>query len=273
MVSRSCVLAVVRSNDVDGGGPRVSDAVAIMLVLAASAAGGALSLLAQSGVRVAHRKAHQEFGAVVFLQLGVVFAVLLAFVFNSCWDGYNDAAQSIDGECSALHGAGMIASGLPKEQARRVLSLETAYVKSVLDAEWAVMARRRAADPGTVDELVRLVRAVAGLQTRDRDQIQQLLQQAHAQREERIFQARLGVPAALWTVLVVFETVLVLFVSLSAIESKWIAVAFTATFAAGTTSILVLARMLDFPFEGGLALPSSDFLGLLGRLASLPQGM
>src|ERR1700730_8976688 len=48
--------------------------------------------------RIAHhdrfRRSH-EVGYAVFLQLGVIFAVLLAFVFNGVWSDYNMAAQAI----------------------------------------------------------------------------------------------------------------------------------------------------------------------------------
>ena len=59
------------------------------------------------------RRQHHEVGNPVYLQIGVVFAVLLAFVFNEVWGEYNAAAQAINGECGALHGAAMLAHNLP----------------------------------------------------------------------------------------------------------------------------------------------------------------
>lgn len=257
----------------------MSYAVSMLIVAAAGLAGGLLSLFLQARIKLAQRKAHQEYGTVVFLQLGVVFAVLLAFVFDSCWEGYNAAGQSIDFECGALHGAAMIAVALPDEQARTVLSLETRYVRSVIDAEWPRMRRDRRESLRTDDDLAALVRAVATLQVQgtefegDRDEIQRLVETAHAQREARIFQADQGVPGALWTVLIAFTIVLVGFVSLAALEQRTIAVAFTATFAAATTSILVLAHLLDYPFEGGLALEPTDFHSVLEKLQLLLRGV
>ena len=45
--------------------------------------------------RIVHRdtfRRYHEVGYAVFLQLGVIFAVLLAFVFNNVWSDYNVAA-------------------------------------------------------------------------------------------------------------------------------------------------------------------------------------
>ena len=49
--------------------------------------------------RIVHRdtfRRYHEVGYAVFLQLGVIFAVLLAFVFNNVWSNYNVASQAID---------------------------------------------------------------------------------------------------------------------------------------------------------------------------------
>ena len=52
-----------------------------------------------------------EVGYAVFLQLGVIFAVLLAFVFNNVWSDYNVASRAIDSECASLHGIAILTSG------------------------------------------------------------------------------------------------------------------------------------------------------------------
>src|SRR5215471_9329122 len=70
------------------------------------------------------RREHHDVGSVVFLQLGVVFAVLLAFVFDEVWSQYNEAARAIDLEISAMHGTAMIAATLDPAQAKTILVAE-----------------------------------------------------------------------------------------------------------------------------------------------------
>jgi len=58
--------------------------------------------------RVIHRdtfRRYHEIGYAVFLQLGVIFAVLLAFVLSNVWSDYNVASQAIDSECAACTGS------------------------------------------------------------------------------------------------------------------------------------------------------------------------
>ena len=59
--------------------------------------------------RIVHHdrfRRYHEIGYAVFLQLGVIFAVLLAFIFDNVWSNYNVASQAIDSECGSLHGGG-----------------------------------------------------------------------------------------------------------------------------------------------------------------------
>ena len=252
---------------------------ALIVILLGGIAGGVLSLIVQRRIKLTHRKTHQEVGALVFLQLGVIFAVLLAFVVQENWDEYNTAGQAIDLECGALHGAAMIATSMPEKEARGILAAEHTYVQSVVEDEWPVMASRRTEDLKTDNQLVALIRSTASIGTADpinrgsAEQILSLLAAAHAQREVRIFQLTNGVPAPLWAVLIGFTILLVMFVAFSGISWPPIAVAFTGTFSAGIMSILVIARLLEYPFEGALALSPSDYADVLEKITLLLKGM
>ena len=59
--------------------------------------------------RIVHHdtfRRYHEVGYAVFLHLGVIFAVLLAFIFDNVWSNSNVASQAIDSECGSLHGGG-----------------------------------------------------------------------------------------------------------------------------------------------------------------------
>ena len=219
------------------------------------------------------RRHHHDAGSVVFLQLGVVFAVLLAFVFNEVWSEYNEAAKAIDLEISAMHGVAMIAATLEPAQAKTILVAEKAYLESVVHREWPMMEQNRKRDLETAHKFVVLVQDVARLRlTEQQDtkaEILSLLAQAHAHRETRIFQAKNGIPVPLWWALIGFTAVLSLFVSLSGIKYRMTAVAMAACFTVGIVSILVVAQLLDYPFEGALALRPEGFLEVAGKVSNL----
>ena len=84
-----------------------------LVVLGAGFIGGLLSWLVRRKVRVETLRRHHEIGTAVSMQLGVVFAVLLAFVFNEVWSEYLSAARSIEHEAASLHTISLLAQSLP----------------------------------------------------------------------------------------------------------------------------------------------------------------
>lgn len=244
----------------------------VAVIMVATILSVIITVLIQRHVPAAFRRRHHDVGSVVFLQLGVVFAVLLAFVFSEAWDEYNAAAQAIDLEVGAMHGAAMIAATLPHEQARTILESERFYLKSVIDHEWPVMAEQRRESHTTDDRLTALVTEAANLtlgSAQDdgkKSEMLSILSKAHEERETRIFQATNGIPVPLWDVLIGITCILSLFVAFSAIEHKGMSIALSACFVGSIVSILVIARLLDYPFEGALALRPTDFIAVADKI-------
>ncbi|MGH7210490.1 MAG: hypothetical protein ACREF1_03400, partial [Acetobacteraceae bacterium] len=103
-----------------------------LVVIVTSAVAGTLAWLVRRIVPVDMLRRHHEMGGAVFLQLGVVFAVLLAFVFNEAWNGYEAAAEAINGECGGLHGAAILADNLPGPERARMERAIHDYITAVI---------------------------------------------------------------------------------------------------------------------------------------------
>jgi hypothetical protein len=253
--------------------------IALAIILVCTLLSGMVGALVHRRVRVDVRRRHQEVGTTIFLQLGVIFAVLLAFVFSEVWSDYNAAGSSIELECSALEGAAELASALPPAQAYPVLRAEQAYVDGVIHQEWPLMFATRSEDVDVDDMLHTAIVTTARLHPADvadlglRQQILGYLEQAHTQRTIRTFQLGSGVPTFLWGLLISFGIVLAVFVSMAGVESGRALVSFSVTFAAAVAAILVLIHLLDFPFEGALALPPGHFVHTLHRITELAQSV
>jgi len=220
------------------------------------------------------RRQHHEVGNPVYLQIGVVFAVLLAFVFNEVWGQYNAAAQAINGECGALHGVAILAHDLPDGHGQSVEQAILNYSKLVINVEWETLERRQAS-PEAVSAFQAIVEAAGHLNiTGSTDatiqgQILALLAQAHAYRESRIFQANQGLPVVIWLVLSFYALILVVFVMFAGVETRIGHLIFTAVFTASVVLVLILVRMLDYPFEGALRLSNDDFVKTIEHVTAL----
>ncbi|WP_428392632.1 hypothetical protein [Lichenicoccus sp.] len=173
-----------------------------LILLSVGVVAALLTRIIHRAFGVEFRRHHHEVGSTVFLQIGVVFAVLLAFVFSEVLDEYKTAGEAIDLEVGALHGAAILMATLPPAPAKALLQKERDYLKSVIYQEWPVMARRRGENAETDRKLDILIAAVANLKQLSptplrKGEILSLLAQAHQQRETRIFQASNGIPVAL----------------------------------------------------------------------------
>src|SRR5262249_3197828 len=132
-------------------------AAAISIILIAGIVAAVATAFLQHLIEFDLRRHHHDVGSVVFLQLGVVFAVLLGFECNEVWSEYNESARAIDLEISAMHGVAMIAGTLEPTQAKTILVQEKAYLESVVYREWPVMAQNRKRDLETSNRFVVLL--------------------------------------------------------------------------------------------------------------------
>jgi uncharacterized protein YbaA (DUF1428 family) len=251
--------------------------VAFGVALLATGASAAASAMVSRRIHFEARRRHHEVGNPIFLQLGVMFSVLLAFVFSEVWGEYNQAAQAISGECGALHAAAMYADTLPPQRAHDVNRAIYTYVRDVVTLEWPAMEHRQRSTQAS-DDMLHVIRTVARLKldggqgATAQSQIVSLLSDAHAYRETRLFQMNQGLPVAMWCVLLLIASVLISCVLLAGIESSVGALVFSSAFTLCTVLVLVLVRMLDYPFEGALSLSHEGFDTILSQIASLASG-
>jgi hypothetical protein len=216
---------------------------------------------------------HHEVGSAVFLQLGVIYAVLLAFVFNEVWSEYNTAANAIDQECGSLHGASILASGLPGEAGTPTEIAIRKYLGTVIESEWPAMERRQVSEPAqkafeAMWQGIASAEAAKGMDDPTRSQLMAQLANAHQWRETRLFQMTLHVPGLMWVLLIGLGVVLVGFLLCFGIVYVGSQVMFTATFAASIALVLAVVHCLDFPFEGSLRLPPTDFQATLQKVVA-----
>ena len=249
--------------------------LALFVIVFAAAVAGCIALLVQRWLSVEFRRHHHDVGSTVFLQLGAVFAVLVAFVFSQVWGEYNTASQAINNEVRALQAAALVASTLPIDVAQPILRRERAYVDSVVSVEWPVLARHGTEDPATARKLEVLIGGVLDLRQTDpveqgkKALIETMLLRAHAARETRIYQAANGIPGPLWAVLIAFTVMLSLSTAFSTIQYRATALVISMCFTAAIVSILMIVHLFDYPFEGALALGPGDFLVTAQQLAVL----
>lgn len=216
---------------------------------------------------------YHEVGHAVFLQLGVIFAVLLAFVFNNVWSNYNAASEAIDSECGSLHGIAILSDRLPSPAREAILDDLHAYLTTVLDREWLDMRQRNESQVADArfQSLWQTVETINAdpADSLVRGHLLSLLAAAHQSRETRLYQMKQSVPGLVWSLLVVFASGLIGCILVFAVEASTSKAVLVGVFTASLTLALLTVRMLDFPFESALALPSQNFNNILEKVDHL----
>lgn len=221
------------------------------------------------------REKLHEIGIPVFLQLGVVFAVLLAFVFNQVWEQFNAAQNAVDKECVDLQGAANRSAFLPPATATRVRAALKIYLQAEIDDEWPLMARRQISNITTkaytdLFAEVATISPTTPLIAASRDNILRLISDVRDQRQLRLFQLSSNVPGFLWALLSSFGVVLTLFVMLSAIIHVNVHAIITGIFAVFMVSTMLTIHLLDYPFEGSIRISSEPLSVALQNVDMMP---
>jgi hypothetical protein len=253
----------------------MSFTMGVVVVIAAGGAAALLTLFVRNKVHVEALRRHHEIGGLVFAQMGLVFAVLLAFVFNQVWGEYNDADEAIARECRDLRVAALLSSNLPPDAAANIKALIAAYVTSVIQDEWPSMADRK--DSAVAEAKLRqLALGVTQLPTVNSDEATTrneliiLLRSVQQHRETRLYQMSSGLPLTLWGMLLTFSLALLAFLFFFGMEVVGTQMAFAGVFAGSLAMVMVILGFLNYPFEGAMALQPTEFQAALQHISHVP---
>jgi hypothetical protein len=206
--------------------------------------------------------------------MGVMFAVLLAFVFNEVWGEYNTAASAVDEECGAMNGVVILSTALPSEDRQRMTTLLRSYTDAVIAKEFPSMASRESSqDAAVAFEALWLGATALPQGATVRDRILTLLGNARANRDMRLFQMGRGLPGLIWVLLLSFVVALAGFVLFFGVEYIFSQMLFAGAFAASLAFILLIVMLLDFPFEGVLRLPPDCFQRIGQKVTALSRSV
>jgi len=214
-------------------------------------------------------KVNNEVAGFKFSVIGVLYAVLLAFIVVVVWQDYSDTAKAVRNEAEAVGDLNALSFALPDPEAIRIRTLVTQYAVQVRQNEWQTMTQGLPSQT-TAHALAHLTHAIFSLQaTEVRDPILQqslqLLATIQDNRNERLDSANGSVPPIVWLVLIGGAVITLgypAFFGTSSIAAQTI---MTAALAALVALALLPAILLDFPFTGSATLSSNAFEEVLQR--------
>ena len=241
-------------------------------------------LLACGGVLCTHRvasadvrRAHNDVVGFTLAIVGVVYAVLLAFIVIVTWATFSKADEVTDIEASHLSNVYADTSALHGDAVAKFRDRLSDYVRIVIEEEWPAQRAGRSDRPlyqkgwDVLGEASELLLAYKPADLGDSNAHRAALQELNAllgARRSRVAAASGHVPALVWWIIFLGGALNVAYTFLFGTLSRTLHLLTTAGVAASLAMIIVLIVELDYPFRGEVAVDDEAFRQIQHRMAT-----
>jgi hypothetical protein len=219
---------------------------------------------------------HHETAGFLLSVVGVVYAVLLAFVMVIVWERFYDASRNVSQEANQLGDLWRMAGGFQPEIRGPVRGELTSYGTAVIQAEWPAMAARRDS-PEAWEALAHLWDTYTRFEPQGEGERVLYAESLHTlnelsdNRRERLHDSTDHMPAVLWAALYGGAAITVGFTYLFQLTSLKLQVFMTSGVVGLIALVLFLVIALSSPFRGAVRIGPEPFLEQLARMAA-PSG-
>jgi len=97
-------------------------------------------------VHVGVRKAHNDLAGFTIAVIGVLYAVLLAFIAIATWESFSRASDIVENESDFAGGIYLDTQGLPPAKGQPIRDAIARYVNVVISEEWPVQRAGKTPD-------------------------------------------------------------------------------------------------------------------------------
>ena len=191
--------------------------------------------------------------------LGIVYALLVAFLSAQVWNDSQRAASEVNREASALRAVDLLAATFPKDAQTRIHALLSEYVTKAVEEEWPAMARQGATlvlAPAPLSEALRLSLATVpdgeGQRLAQREMVT-ALEQAFDARRQRIIISRSSINWVKWAGLIGVALVNLIAIAMVHCDNKAAAATAMGLFAMAVAISVVLIASHTRPFTGQIS--------------------
>lgn len=238
--------------------------VVITALVVAYSVGGLL--LVHRVVPATRRRSHNDVAAAVSSLVGVVFAVLMAFVAIAVWQQFDQAESTVMHEAAAAGDVWRQALGYPEPLKATVRDGMKKYVDAVIKEEWPLqiagkMDLRKDARQvleSTHAAMLLFEPKTIGQQIVHAEQLKDM-NTLLDQRRIRLHAADVGISGMLWVVILVGCALTIALIWFFGTESLGAHIAMTLVLALSIALVLFLIASMDYPFRGETSVSADAF--------------
>lgn len=229
---------------------------------------GALVHLIRKFVPIQTLKIHHEVGFPIFLQIGVIYGVLLAFIFSITWGQFSTIEQNINLENSNLVAIYELSIALPPEIQSKIRTAVRDYIEDVIQYEWKDMKQGQLNKKATFDisQLLKIYADYTPKTTTEHLFYAQTLThiaQLREYRSMRIFQLQMPRVVRLIGLIAGLGIIVIAISFFFGMEIVWAQGILTASLTLTIATIIGMILLFTQPFNGPLALEPNVFKSAL----------
>ena len=205
-------------------------------------------------------KENHEVGGFLFNALGLIYAVIVAFVIFVSWTEYTEAINFSEKEISHLRALYHNSKSFEPEMKIKIRDCIVAYVNAVVEDEWPLMSYGKTSEKARVEftKLWNVYLTSPHLKTGATEFVYQQslsdLSEASNARVMRVATSRKKIPGIVWTVIIVGALTSICFSLFFGTRNFYVQATMTSLFTMTNALIMLLIFYLDHPFSGNTGL-------------------
>jgi hypothetical protein len=226
-------------------------------------------------VHVDVRRAHNDLAGFTIAVIGVLYAVLLAFIAIATWESFEKASDLVEAESDYAGGIYLDTQGLPQAKGQPIRDAVARYVSVVINEEWPDQRAGKTPDQGW-KPLRELDSAIATIQPQNLGEavIEAELLKAwnllYQTRSSRLSAVQGHVPSVIWWIVFFGASITTGYTYFFGYQNFAMHMAMTATLAATLALVVVLIVALDWPFRGEISVTPEPFVMTQQSWADMP---
>ena len=213
-------------------------------------------------------KLHNDVAGIIFTTLGVIYAVLLAFMVVVSWQNYDKSSVNVANEANCIESLYRDAAGLGPVYRDQIRSALNVYAIEIIEDEWPLL-KKGGRSQKVQDASEKLWSLYTSYQPVNKNQdiflaeSVQKLNKAAELRRQRIIDANTGIHSVLWFVLVIGGMITILFTLFFGTENFGAQLIMTSMLSMLIGLILFTIMGMDYPFTGNVSIQPVVFRQLL----------
>jgi hypothetical protein len=232
---------------------------------------GASMVLAIAGLFLVRRiadplalKENNEVAGFIYAVIGVVYAVILAFMVVAVWEHYSEAERNVEIEAAYLSELLYQSKYYPDPARNNLREGILVYVQAVVDDEWISMAQSRESQRAWTAVQVLIdryneFRPQTPYEIAIYNESLVKLREIGKYRNLRLYSSHGGLPAVMWLLLIAGGAIIVGVCYIFGMKNAWAHFLIVSSLAGLIAFCLFLIVSMDRPFKGAMRVEPTAF--------------